>query len=176
MISGDDADEKGSAIVTPTYEQVASWLDGYFRAVGTYQGRPETVVQLREYFAADLEFRMYTAIGSELMSAPLTREQLLVTFVHPGLVERITPRYYVIDVKAMKAVVQFAIVMYDEESGKEWPVREASAHYHLRSDASGKLEIAKIQYWTELFGPEFRPMFEQWNRARDEALAKTPRQ
>jgi hypothetical protein len=162
-------------MVTPTYEGIASWLDGYFQAVAANQGRPETVVKLRDYFTADLEFRMYTAVGSEFMSAPLGREQLLVSFVHPGLLERITPDYYVIDVKQMKAVVQFAIVFRDEESGKEWPVKQASAHYHLRSDAAGDapggLQIAKIQYWTELFNQEFKAMFERWERGRAEALA-----
>jgi hypothetical protein len=157
--------------VTPTYDQIASWLDGYFQAVAAYQGRPETVVQLRDYFAADLEFRMYTAAGSEFMSAPLGRAELLVSFIHPGLVEKITPNHYVIDVQEMKAVVQFAIVFRDEKSGKEWPQKQASAHYHLRSDASGGLQIAKIQYWTELFTEEFKPMFEQWERGRAEALA-----
>ena len=83
----------------------------------------------------------------------------------------ITPNYYVIDVNAMKAVVQFAIVFRDEKSGREWPVKQASAHYHLKSDALGGLQIAKIQYWTELFTEEFAPMFEQWERGRAEALS-----
>lgn len=162
--------------MTPTYEQIASWLDGYFQAVAAHQGRPETVVRLRDYFAADLEFRMYTAVGSEFMSTPLGREQLLLSFVHPGLMEEITPAYYVIDVKEMRAVVQFAIVFRDEQSGKEWPQKQASAHYHLRSDVSGVapggLQIAKIQYWTEPFAEEFKPVFEQWERGRAEALAR----
>jgi hypothetical protein len=157
--------------VTHTYEQIASWLDGYFQGVNTNQGAMESVAELRKYFADDLEFRMYTAAGSELMSSPLTREQLLMSFVHPGLLEKITPNYYVIDVDAMKAVVQFAIVFRDEKSGSEWPVKQASAHYHFKSDASGELRIAKIQYWTEIFTEEFGPMFERWERARAEAMA-----
>jgi len=158
--------------VTPSYEQIQSWLDEYFKAVVDYQGRPETVERLRDYFAPDLDFRMYTSVGSETMSAPLTRDKLLLTFIHPGLIERITPRYYVIDVDKMVAAVQFGIVMYDEESGKEWPVKEASAHYHLRSDASGRLRIAKIQYWTEIFGEAFKPFFQRWGQAQAKALAE----
>jgi hypothetical protein len=161
--------------VTHSYEQIASWLDGYFQGVNANQGAVECAMELRKYFSDDLEFRMYTAAGSEFMSLPLTREQLLVTFVHPGLLEIITPNYYVIDVDAMKAVVQFAIVFRDEKSGREWPAKQASAHYHLRSDASGELRIAKIQYWTELFTEEFRPMFEQWERARADALSESGR-
>ncbi len=156
-----------------SYEQIASWLDAYFRGVNANQGSLESAQQLSKYFSDDLEFRMYTAAGSELMSSVLGREQLLMSFVHPGLLERITPNYYVIDVSAMKAVVQFAIVFRDEKSGREWPLKQASAHYHLRSDASGDLQIAKIQYWTELFTEEFGPMFEQWERARAEALSES---
>ncbi len=98
-----------------------------------------------------------------------------MSFVHPGLLERIAPNYYVIDVDAMKAVVQFAIAFVDEKSGREWPVKQASAHYHLKSDASGELRIAKIEYWTELFTEEFGPMFEQWERSRAEALSQPER-
>jgi hypothetical protein len=70
-------------------------------------------------------------------------------------------------------VVQFAIVFRDEKSGRQWPVKQASAHYQLTSEASGQLRIAKIQYWTELFTEEFGPMFEQWERARAGALSES---
>ncbi|MBN1628781.1 MAG: hypothetical protein JW990_03360 [Thermoleophilia bacterium] len=155
-----------------SYEDIVDWLDGYFRAVNDHQGAAQSVVKLREYFSEDLEFRMHTAAESEFMSAPLTRQQLLISFVHPGLVERITPNYYVIDTRTMKAVVQFSIVFGDETTGREWPAKEASAHYHLSSDAEGRLQIATIRYWTEIFGDEFRPMFEQWERGRGEVLAE----
>lgn len=150
-------------------DQIAAWMDEYFQAVNSHQGAVESVVKLRTYFADDLEFRMYTATNPR-MSAPLNREQLLLTFVHPGLVEQITPKYYVIDAEAMKVVVQFALSFRDEISAREWPARQASAHYELKEGAAGGLVIARIQYWTEILTEEFGTMFEQWERARTEAL------
>ena len=152
-------------------EQIAQWLDDYFEGVNRNQGALEVVARSREYFSDDLEFTMYTATSPE-MSVPLTREQLLMTFVHSGLLESLTPNYYVIDVTAMRAVVQFSIAFRDEGSGREWPVKQASAHYQFESTATGGLRIAKIQYWTEVFDEEFRPMFELWRRARAQALAE----
>jgi hypothetical protein len=156
--------------MTSSRDRIAGWLDDYFQAVNTHQGAVETVAKLRAYFADDLEFRMYTATSPH-MSVPLNREQLLLTFVHPGLVEQITPKYYVIDPEALTAVVQFTLLFRDESSAREWPARQASAHYHLREEAAGELVIAKIQYWTEILTEEFGTMFEQWEKARTDALA-----
>jgi len=161
--------------VAPSREQIADWLDGYFEAVNSNQGALEVVGRSRKYFSPDLKFTMYTATTPE-MRRPLNREQLLMTFVHPGLHERLTPNYYVIDAEALRAVVQFSLVFRDEASGKEWPVKQASAHYQLESGPSGELLIAEIQYWTEIFGDEFRPMFQLWHRARDEALTESKSQ
>lgn len=158
--------------MTPSREQIADWLDGYFEAVNSNQGALEVVANSRKYFSADLEFTMYTATTPE-MRRPLNREQLLMTFVHPGLHERLTPNCYVIDAEALKAVVQFSLVFRDGVSGREWPVKQASAHYQFKRESSGELLIAKIHYWTEIFGDEFRPMFQQWRRARVEALTES---
>ena len=154
-----------------TREEIASWLDAYFEAVNSYQGTLESVAKLRKYFSDDFEFWMYTS-RNRPSAPPLTRDQLLMLFIHPGLLEKLIPKYYVIDVDSRVAVVQFEIRFCDENSGKEWPPRQASAHYHFKPDGTEGIQIGKIQYWTETFTEEFDSMYEQWWRAKDEALVE----
>jgi hypothetical protein len=152
-----------------TYENILSWFDTYFEDANKNQGPLETVPNLKKYFTADFEFMMYTA--PPFFTPPLSREGLLMLFVHPGLHEALRPQYYVVDVKQMIVVVQFELQFTDEPSGKEWPPLQASAHYHLILDENKNLKIKKIQYWTESAPPEdFESLFNVWNGAKDKAL------
>ncbi len=152
----------------PTYENISKWFDVYFDDVRKSQGDLETVPNLKKYFASDLELTMYTAPSPPPRKA-MSRDALLLSFVHPGLQEDILPRYYAIDVKQMIAVVQFEIRFSDAPSGKKWAPVQASAHYHLAIDENKDLKIRKIHYWTEAL-PE--DLFEFWARHRDEALTR----
>ena len=125
-----------------TYENILGWFDTYFEDANKNQGPLETVPNLKKYFTADFEFMMYTA--PPFFTPPLSREELLMLFVHPGLHEALRPQYYVVDVKQMIVVVQFEIQFTDEPSGKTWPTKQASAHYHLKLDEAGDLKIKKF--------------------------------
>jgi hypothetical protein len=152
-----------------SYENVTKWLDVYFVEVNKSQGPLQLAVNLKKYFAADFEFWMYTA--PSFVRPPLSREVFLMLFVHPGLHERLTPQYYVIDIKQMMVVVQFEIQFTDEVSGTTWPPKQASAHYYLILDANKNLKIKKIQYWTESSAPEaLAPMTRLWLECREKAL------
>jgi hypothetical protein len=122
------------------YDQISIWLDGYFEDVRRYQGDLETVPNLKKYFAADLELVMHTAPSSPLQ---MSRDALLLSFVHPGLQEDIMPRHYVIDVMQMIIAVQFEINFSDQPSGNKWPPLQASAHYQLIVDEDKILKIKK---------------------------------
>lgn len=149
-----------------TYENVSKWFDVYFEDVHKNQGELETVPNLMKYFSPDLELMMYTGPSSPPASL-MSREALLVSFVHPGLFEEIIPKYYAIDLKQMIVVVQFEIRFIDEPSGKKWTPLQASAHYHLEVDDSSDMKIRRIHYWTE---PLPADLFEYWGRYRAEAL------
>jgi hypothetical protein len=151
-----------------TYENISKWFDVYFEDVRKNQGALETVPNLRKYFASDLELTMYTGPSSP-PSMKMSRDALLVSFVHPGLHEDIVPRYYAIDVKQMIVAVQFEIRFIDRPSGKSWAPIQASAHYHLVFDEKKDLKIRRIHYWTESLPKD---VFEFWSRYREEALAK----
>ena len=149
-----------------TYETVTRWFDAYFTDVRKYQGNLETVSNLRKYFTPDFELMMYTAPGSGPRK-PMSRDALLMSFVHPGLQEDIVPHYYAVDLKQMIVAVQFEIHFEDRPSGNTWPPIQASAHYHLAVNESGQLIIRRIYYWTEALPAE---VFEFWARHREEAL------
>ena len=155
-----------------TREQISEWLDAYFEAANRLQGEVESVAQLSRYFAPDMQFCMYTP--PPFMTPPLSREELLMTFVHPGIYERLSPQYYVIDVESLHAVVQFELQFTHNASGTTWRPLQASAHYHLRQNADGALVIGKILYWTESHkaGEDFESLFTYWNNAKEQALGE----
>ncbi len=153
-----------------TREQITAWLDEYFQAANDKQGPMESVTGLRKYFSDDFQFWMFTP--PPFITPPLSREELLLTFVHPGIHEKLTPQYYTIDVDSMVAVVQFELCFTHKESGRSWRPLQASAHYHLRADDNGEILIGKILYWTESHRPgdDFDPLFDLWTRDKEEAL------
>ncbi len=151
-----------------TYENVSKWFDVYFEDVHKNQGDLETVPRLRKYFDPDLELTMYTGPGSPPAKS-MSRDALLISFVHPGLFEEIIPKYYVIDLRQKIVVVQFEIRFLDESSGKEWDPVQASAHYHLAVDENAEPKIRRIHYWTEALPST---VFDYWARYREEAMAK----
>ena len=149
-----------------TYETISRWFDIYFEQVCKNQGDLATVPNLKKYFASDFELIMHTA-PPDSAGKTMSRDALLMSFVHPGLHEDILAHYYVIDVKQMIVVVQFEIRFRDEPSGKNWAPIQASAHYHLTVDDHRNLMIRKIEYWTAAL-PE--DVFEVWAQRRNEAL------
>ena len=155
-----------------TRDQIAQWLDEYFAAANEQQGAVESVAYLRRFFTDDFQFWMYTA--PPFITPPLDRDGLLMTFVHPGIYEQLTPKYYVIDVESLVAVVQFELCFRHEMSGKAWRPLQASAHYHLRVDGSGRMQIGKIQYWTQSHVAEddYDSLFGLWDDAKQSALAE----
>jgi hypothetical protein len=150
-----------------TYENILKWFDTYFEDVRKNQGALETVPKLKKYFAADMELRMYTAPSGPPVK-PMSRDALLLSFVHPGLQEDILPQCFAVDTKQMVVAVQFEIRFSDKPSGRAWTPLQASAHYHLVVDEYGQLKIRRIHYWTE---PLPGDLFEFWSKHRDEALA-----
>jgi hypothetical protein len=124
------------------------------------------VVKMKKYFAPDLQFVPYNQANGK----PLTREGLLMTMVHPGLHERLTPRDYVIDLKQKIVVAQFEVQFSDQPSGKVWPPKQASAHYFLDVGEDDQIKINKIVYFMEQRPPEessFRPL---WAEYRDREI------
>jgi hypothetical protein len=154
-----------------TYEKIAKWFDAYYDAFDSNAGPLETVPNMEKYFTADLEFWPYNMPGT---TAPSSREQLLMTMIHPGLHEELTPKEYVIDLKRMVVVVLFQLRFNDEPSGRVWPAKLASCHYHLTTDKNDNLKIKKIVYFTERASEDEaeaqKEMMQIWHKYREQAL------
>lgn len=151
-----------------TREQLVAWFDTYFESCNKNQGPIETVVDLKKWFTDDFQFWMHTPPA--FIKPPLSREELLMTFVHPGLHERLSPAYYVVDLKTLVVVVQFELQFANEHTGESWPPLQASAHYHLVQDQSGDLRIKRIEYWVESSPVDLQDMFDLWSSCREKAL------
>jgi hypothetical protein len=151
-----------------TYDSLVSWFNEYFRAFNKNAGPLATVPNMQQFFTPDMEFWPYNMAGAE---RPAYRSDLLMTMVHPGLHEELTPCEYAIDLKRMVVVVQFQLQFNDEPSGQVWPARQASAHYYLVLDENKNLKIKKIVYFTEASAPgETGNMMELWMKYRLKAL------
>ena len=155
-----------------TYNKIVKWFDAYFEAFNKNAGPLQTVPNMEKYFAPELEFWAYNQPGERRSSS---REALLMTMVHPGLHEHLTPREYVVDLKQLIVVVQFQVQFSDEPSGKVWPPKQTSTHYHLVLDENKELKIKKIIYFMEHRPPEESSYRELWTRYREQALAKQRR-
>jgi hypothetical protein len=151
-----------------TYENISKWFDAYFEDVRKSQGDLETVPNLKKYFTSDMELMMYTS-PSPPPRKPMSRDALLISFIHPGLHEDITPGCYAIDVKRMIVAVQFEIRFADKPSGTKWAPLQASAHYHLVIGENGDLNIRRIYYWTEALPGD---LFQIWAQRRNDALTR----
>lgn len=156
-----------------TYENIVKWFDAYYDAFNKNSGPLKTVPNMEKYFAPELEFWAYNMPNT---TVPGSREDLLRTMIHPGLHEELTPQEYVVDLKRMVVVVWFQLQFNDEPSGRVWPAKQASCHYHLKQDEAGDLKITKIVYWTERASAEEAEgqaeMMEIWHKYREQALAE----
>jgi hypothetical protein len=151
-----------------TYDNIVKWFDAYFEAFNKNAGPLKTVAAMKKYFTPDLEFWAYNQPGDR----PSSVNALLLSMVHPGLHEQLTPREYVVDLKQMIVVVQFQVQFSDQPSGKVWPPKQASAHYFLVMDAKKGLKIKKIIYFLENRPPEESDYKELWAKYREQALAE----
>jgi hypothetical protein len=154
-----------------TYTNIVKWFDDYFEAFNQNAGPLEAIPNMTKYFTSDLEFWAYNQPGER----PSSRDALLMTMVHPGLHEHLTPREYVVDLKQMIVVVLFQVQFSDRPSGKVWPPKQASTHYHLVLDENKELKIKKILYFMEHRPPEESSYRELWVKYREQALANQKR-
>jgi hypothetical protein len=149
------------------YDDLVKWFDSYFGAFNQNAGSLAGAVKMKKYFTDDFEFWPYNMVGPK----PLPREGLLMTMVHPGLHEHLTPLEYIIDLKKLIVVVQFRLQFSDQPSGKVWPPKLASAHYYLILKGNNEPQIKKILYFMELRPPEESGYRDLWTKYRQKDLA-----
>ncbi len=151
-----------------SYGGIKKWFDAYFETFNRDAGPLVTVVNMKKFFTDDLEFWGYHLAGER----PSNRETLLTSMVHPGLHEHLTPLEYTIDLKKMIVVVNFRVQFSDQISGKVWPPKLTSTHYHLVLNKDGEPLIKKIVYFMEHRPAEesdYRPL---WAKYREKEFAE----
>jgi hypothetical protein len=72
----------------------------------------------------------------------------------------------------MIVVVQFQLQFSDQPSGKVWPPKQASTHYHLVLDKNNEPKIMKILYFMEHRPPEESDYRKLWEKYREKELAE----
>ena len=152
-----------------SYDSLVKWFNAYFEDFNRNNPGPlASVLNMKRYFTDDMEFWAFNQAGPR----PSPRGALLTTMVHPGLLEQLTPLEYTVDLKKMIVVVKFQIVFKDLPSGKAWPPKQASAHYHLVLDKKGEPKIKKILYFMEQRPPEEGGYRELWLKYREKEFAE----
>ena len=154
-----------------TYDGILKWFEAYFAAFNKNAGPLAGVVKMKSYFTDDFEFWSYNQPGER----PRNREALLMTMVHPGLHEHLTPLEYAVDLKKLIVVVQFQVQFSDHPSGQVWPAKQASTHYHLLLDKDNEPKIKKILYFMEHRPPEESDYRKLWEKYREKEMAENGR-
>jgi hypothetical protein len=152
-----------------TKDKITRWFDAYYEAFNKNAGPVSALSTMSVYFAPDLEFWSYVVAGER----PVTREALLMTMVHPGLHEHMTPREYAVDLEKMLVAVQFQVQISDKPSGRVWPPKQGSGLYYLIPDEATGFKIKKIMFFMEQRPPEESSYRELWAKYRQQALAGT---
>ena len=150
------------------YENVRKWLEDYFKAFNRYNGDPETVPNMEKYFSPDLQFISYILD----VKRPDTREGLLMSMLHPGLHEELTPEDIIIDERRKAVAVVLRVQFKEESTGTVFPAKHNCAHYDLAKDENGELNIKKITYFTEHRPPDEPDMKALMKKYREKALSE----
>lgn len=135
-----------------TFESVSAFFDDYFNTLEECMGPIEKVPKIARFFAEDMEFH-FMSYNEFSPGRPLTREEVLGIFIHPGVKEKIVPLYYTVNLKEKICVVLFEDQISDSTGnlGKKF---YCSVHYTFRQEADGSLKIIKILDFTGDQDPE----------------------
>src|SRR5208283_3778585 len=136
-----------------TYENVTAWFDKYFEIVNKNMGPLEKVPNIGKLFTDDFTYNYYTLpAGGDFTTSKASREELIMGMVHPSLEEKITPKYYAINLKERVVVVRFEDQTIVD--GELISTFQASAHYTVVPAADTGLKICLLEYWTSNQTPE----------------------
>jgi hypothetical protein len=154
-----------------TRDTITQWLEEYFNAIHKMQGPADSVQQMRKFFTPDFEFWPFNMPPGSV-PRPSSLDTLLMSMVHPGLHEHITPLDFVIDQEKMAVAVFAQIQFTDEISGTTWPARYAGAFMYFTFNENQELKANKIRYFLENRPPGESTYRELWQKYREQELEK----
>jgi hypothetical protein len=148
-----------------THENIRKWLEEYFQAFNRNNGDPKTVPNMEKYFTPDLEFISYILD----VKRPDTRQGLLNTMVHPGLLEELKPEDFIIDEKRQAVAVILRVQFTEVPTKTVFPAKHNCAHYEFVQDKNGEPKIKRITYFTEPRSPSEPDMKSLMKKYREHA-------
>jgi hypothetical protein len=155
-----------------TPETVSKWLEEYYAAFHRNQGTADSVQRMRSYFTPDFEFWPFNRPGGNAPRQSLSLDDFIITLIHPGLHEHITPLDRVLDREKMIVTVFAQIQFTDEISNTTWPAVSAGAFMYFTFDENKALKVKKIRYFLENSPPGEAEYKELWRKYREQELQK----
>jgi hypothetical protein len=151
---------------------ISKWLEEYYGAFHRNQGTIDSVQKMRSYFTPDFEFWAFNRPGGNAPRQPVSLDDFIITLIHPGLHEHITPLDWVLDQGKMTVAVFAQIQFTDEISNTTWPAVNASALMYFTLDENKALKVKKIRYFLENNPPGEAEYKELWRKYREQELKK----
>jgi hypothetical protein len=139
----------------PSYEEMASWLNGYFAAYNAYAQNPDTVERMSDYFTPDVRFVPYISAFGGPKNAVTSRVDFLRMFTcHPTVYEQFDVEDIAIDERKMVAVALLKVAVYDSKTNGVLARKTYLPRYQLVLDDKGALRISTILLFWEASPPE----------------------
>lgn len=134
----------------PTYENIVTFMDNYFKDFCEYAQDPQTVHKMNHYFAPDFEFVPYIA---ELARISGYEEFLRLISAHPSSFEKLTTEDIMVDERRMVAVVLIKAEIIERATGKVLVTKRYHPLYQLVLSEDESLQIQKILFFEEILPP-----------------------
>jgi hypothetical protein len=128
------------------YDEMAQFIDNYFKAFTRCGHDPDTNYLLNEYYAPELEFIPNTQGESKIPN----REAWYRQISQPALQEYFTPEHIIIDERQGLIDVLAKSEVKDKMTGKTVLGGNFNCVYELKIDKDNSLKIKKIDFFFEI--------------------------
>lgn len=133
-----------------TYEDMAKWMENYFKAYDAYEQNPETVNRMYDYFTPDMQFVPYISAFGGHENAVTSRDDFFRMFTgHPYVYEKFEVEDIVVDEKRMVAVALLKVALFDSKTDKVLLREHYLPRYQLVLDDHNTLKISNILFFWE---------------------------
>ncbi len=139
----------------PTYDEIASWMKGYFAAYNVYAQNPDTVNKMSDYFMTDVRFVPYVSAFGGPGNPVASRDDFFRMFTsHPTVYERFEVEDIAVDERRMVAVALLKATLFDSKTNEVLVRKHYLPRYQLVLDEKGALKISTILFFWEAMPPE----------------------
>ncbi len=139
----------------PTYDDIVTWMEEYFKAYNAYAQNPATVQRMTDYFTPDVRFVPYISAFGGPGNAVTSRDDFFQMFIgHPTVYEQFEVDNIVVDERKLVAVALLKATLYESKTNKVLLKKHYLPRYQLVLDDKNTLKISVIQFFWEAMPPE----------------------